>query len=43
MDIVLLALIIAITTMYVVTQICDVLIEMFKQNKENDKEEKEEK
>lgn len=43
MDIVLLALIIAITTMYVVTQICDVLIEMFKQNKEDDKEEKEEK
>ena len=40
MDIVLLALIIAITTMYIVTQICDVLIEMFKQNKENDKEEK---
>ena len=43
MDIVLLALIIAITIMYTVTQICDVLIEMFKQNKENDRKEKEEK
>lgn len=40
MDIVLLALIIAITTMYTVTQICDVLIEMFKQNKEDKEESK---
>lgn len=40
MDIVLLALIIAIITMYIVTQICDVLTEMFKQNKENNEEEK---
>lgn len=41
MDIVLLALIIAITIMYTVTQICDALIEMFKQNKENNEERKE--
>lgn len=40
MDIVLLALIISITIMYAITQVCDVFIEMFKQNKENDKEEK---
>ena len=40
MDIVLLALIIAITTMYIVTQICDVLTEMFKQNKEDKEESK---
>lgn len=40
MDIVLLALIIAITIMYTVTQVCDALIEMFKQNKEDKEESK---